>query len=119
MRILLLSVLVFFSVIFSIKTESVTLAWDRAASHTNLSAFILKWGVTSGSYTGAVSVATNLTTTTVGNLTPGVRYFFAVTAKNVANLESDPSNEVSYTPPGGETPGDPPTAPTIQSIQRK
>lgn len=81
--------------------ESVTLAWDRAASHTNLSAFILKYGVTSGSYTGQVSVATNLTTTTVNNLVPGVAYFFAVTAKNVANLESDPSNEISYTVPGG------------------
>ena len=81
--------------------ESVTLAWDRAASHTNLSAFILKYGVTSGSYTGQVSVATNLTTSTVNNLVPGVTYFFAVTAKNVANLESDPSNEISYTVPGG------------------
>lgn len=83
--------------------ESVTLAWDRAASHTNLSAFILKYGVTSGSYTGQVSVATNLTTSTVNNLAPGVTYFFAVTAKNVANLESDPSNEISYTVPGGGT----------------
>jgi len=81
--------------------ESVTLAWDRAASHTNLSAFILKYGVTSGSYTSQVSVATNLTTTTVNNLVPGVTYFFAVTARNVANLESDPSNEISYTVPGG------------------
>lgn len=83
--------------------QSVSLAWDRAASHTNLSAFILKWGVTSGSYTGQVSVATNLTTTTVNNLVPGVRYFFAVTARNVAGLESDPSNEISYTIPGGNS----------------
>jgi len=84
------------------RAESATLAWDRAASHTNLASFVLKYGVTSGSYTGQVSVATNLTTTTVNNLVPGVTYYFVVTAKNVADLESDPSNQISYTVPGGQ-----------------
>ncbi len=98
---ILLLVLAIGSLASSAQAQSVSLAWDRAASHTNLSAFILKWGVTSGSYTGQVSVATNLTTTTVNNLVPGVTYFFAVTARNVAGLESDPSNEISYTIPGG------------------
>jgi len=82
-----------------LSAASATLAWDRAASHTNLSAFVLKYGVSSGSYTGKVSVATNLTSATVSDLVSGVRYFFAVTARNVAGLESDPSNEISYTPP--------------------
>ena len=78
---------------------SATLAWDRASSHTNLSAFVLKYGASSGSYTGTVNVATNITSATVNDLVSGVRYFFVVTAKNVAGLESDPSNEISYTPP--------------------
>ena len=82
------------------RADSATLAWDRAASHTNLAAFVLKYGVTSGSYTGQVDVATNLTSATVNNLVPGVTYYFVVTAKNVANLESDPSNQISYTVPG-------------------
>ncbi len=85
------------------RAESATLAWDRAASHTNLASFVLKYGVTSGSYTGQVSVATNLTTATVNNLVPGVTYYFVVTAKNVADLESDPSNQISYTVPGTQS----------------
>jgi Fibronectin type III domain len=78
-------------------SNSVTLTWDKAASHTNLSSFILKWGTTSGHYPQQMSVATNLTTATVDNLVSGVTYYFVVTAKNVANLESDPSNELAYT----------------------
>lgn len=79
--------------------QEVNLAWDRAQSHTNLSAFILKWGPASGTYPNQINVPTNLTTATVGPLTWGSTYFFVVTAKNVADLESDPSNEVSYTVP--------------------
>lgn len=78
--------------------SDVVLAWDRAASHTNLAAFVVKWGTNSGGYTSSQIIATNSTTTTVTNLNAGTRYFFVVTAKNVAGLESDPSNEISYTP---------------------
>jgi hypothetical protein len=46
-----------------------------------------------------VSTAAPQTTNTVGNLTPGNAYFFAVTAKNAAGLESAYSAEVSYTVP--------------------
>ena len=63
-------------IVSNASAESATLAWDRAASHTNLSAFILKYGITSGSYTGQVNVATNLTTATVNSLVPGVTYYF-------------------------------------------
>lgn len=78
--------------------ESATLEWDRAASHTNLSAFVLKWGTRSGEYSQFLEVDPSLTTATVNNLIRGQRYFFVVTARNIAELESDPSNEVSYTP---------------------
>lgn len=84
--------------ISDVSAESVTLAWDRAASHTNLSAFVLKWGTQSGRYSDFLEVDPSLTTVTVNNLPPGVRYYFVVTARNLAALESDPSNEVSYAP---------------------
>ena len=80
--------------------ESATLAWDRVNSHTNLVAYVLKYGATSGSYTGSVSVATNVTSATVNNLSPGRTYYFVATARNVSGLESDPSNEIPYTVPG-------------------
>ena len=80
-------------------TSTATLAWDRAASHTNLAAFVVKQGTTSGSYQATQRVATNITTATVSALKSGTTYFFVVTAENVAGLESDPSNEISYTVP--------------------
>ena len=78
--------------------QNVTLAWDRN-SETNLSNYTLKYGTSSGSYTAQISVATNLTTATASNLTAGRTYYFVVTARNVAGLESSPSSEVSYLVP--------------------
>ena len=80
--------------------QGATFAWDRVNSHTNLSAYILKYGTTSGSYTGSVSVATNVTTATVNSFAPGRTYYFVATARNVSGIESDPSNEISFTAPG-------------------
>ena len=40
------------------------------------------------------------TTTTVSNLNDATTYFFTVTAYNIAALESQPSNEISYATPG-------------------
>jgi hypothetical protein len=92
----------------SAKGADVTLAWDRHSSHTNLSAYVLKYGGTSGSYTGLVTVATNLTSATVSNLTAGRTYYFAVTARDTSGLESDPSNQVSANTPAA--PNTPPVA---------
>jgi hypothetical protein len=86
------SLLVFYAK--SAGAGSVTLAWDRHSSHTNLSAFVVKYGGSSGSYTDQVSIATNLSSTTVSNLVAGQTYYFAVTALTIAGMESDPSNEV-------------------------
>ena len=79
---------------------SVTLQWDRATSHTNLNAYIVKYGGSSLSHTGSVEVATNATTATINNLSIGRTYFFVVTARSTAGVESDPSNETSHTVPG-------------------
>ena len=81
------------------QSHSAILSWDRSNSHTNLAAYIVKYGTTSGIYTGRVDVATNLTAATVGNLTADRTYFFVVIARNVFGLESYPSIEVSYTVP--------------------
>lgn len=102
----LISILLLFLVSVGLIADSATLAWDRAASHTNLSAFILKYGESSGNWTNQISVATNNTQVTVNSLAKGHRYYFIVTAKNVAGLESDPSNQIFYDVPGDVTPPD-------------
>jgi len=97
------------------QAQGVTLFWDRAESHTNLPAFVVNYGVTSGSYTGQVSVASSQTSATVNNLTPGLTYYFAVTAKDTSNVESDPSNQISYPVPAVNT-NAPPTLNPISSL---
>jgi hypothetical protein len=97
------------------QAQGITLFWDRATSDTNLSAYVVKYGVTSGSYTGQVSVAASQTSTTVNNLTPGLTYYFVVTAKDISNVESDPSNQISYSVPAVNT-NVPPTLNPISSL---
>src|SRR5262245_43680854 len=71
---------------FSAVAQNVTLAWDRS-SETNLTNYTLKYGVSSGNYTGQVAVAANTTTATVSNLPPGRTYYFVVTARNTFGME--------------------------------
>ncbi len=83
---------------------SVTLAWDTSTNPTVVG-YHLYWGAASRTYTNYVTV-TGTNAVTIKPLVRGAPNFFAVTA--LANsLESDFSNEVSYTsptlplPPGG------------------
>lgn len=76
---------------------SVNLAWD-ANSEPNIAGYVLHYGKTQGQPTQSLEVG-NATTATVSNLADGTTYFFTVTARNTAGLESAPSNEVSYTTP--------------------
>ncbi len=75
---------------------SVTLAWDPSPDST-VAGYIVHYGNASGQYSASTN-AGNVTTATVGDLQVGTPYFFAVTAYDTSGLESDPSNEVSYTP---------------------
>lgn len=79
---------------------SVSLAWDRAASHGPEITYVLKWGKSTNSesedfYNNLINVGTG-TTTTLVNLTTGYIYFHVV-ARTPEGLESDPSNVVSVT----------------------
>ena len=73
------------------------LRWDRNPE-SDIAGYRVYHGRTSRSVRpyDTMTLITNQTSHTVGNLTPGT-YFFAVTAVNLAGLESGFSNEVSAT----------------------
>jgi hypothetical protein len=75
--------------------QSVRLAWD-ANTESDLAGYVVHYGTASRSYTNSSDVGL-VTTTTVSNLLEGVTYYFAVTAYNTSGLESEYSNEVSFT----------------------
>lgn len=77
---------------------SVTLAWNPNAEE-NVIGYRLYWGTESRSYLFNLTVPAPQTQATVTGLLPGVTYFFAVTAFTNEGLESDYSDEVSYTIP--------------------
>jgi hypothetical protein len=74
------------------RNGSVSLAWDRAISHTNVTFSVLV-GVASRVYNLRVDAGTN-TTATITNLPAGATYYFAVVA-TASTIDSEPSNEVS------------------------
>ncbi len=76
---------------------SVTLAWDPSA-RSGIAGYRLYEGGVSRTYTNAIE-AGNATTATASNLLSGATYFFAVTAVGTNGLESDFSNEITYTVP--------------------
>jgi len=78
--------------------QSVSLAWN-ANPETNIVGYRLYYGTTSQSLTNTVDAGPQLTVT-VNGLREGVTYYFAVTARNLDELESDFSDQVSYLVPG-------------------
>jgi len=79
-------------------TESVRLNWVGSAS-TEVVGYNVYYGSASGVYSDIISVSGD-TTVSVDNLAEGVTYYFAVTAFNSSGMESEPSNEASYTVAG-------------------
>ena len=78
------------------KTSNVTLAWNPN-TETNIVSYRVYWGGATRNYTNQIQViGVNTTNATVTNLPIGAIHFFAVTAINTAGLESDYSNEVTY-----------------------
>ena len=98
-------------------SQSVTLEWD-ASPDADVTGYRLWYGTSAGVHQQSVAVG-NTTSATLPNLADAQTYFIVVTAVNAAGLESEPSNEVSFTtdaptpPPVDPTPVDPtPVDPT-------
>lgn len=79
---------------------SVTLQWDPNAE-LDLAGYNLKWGFVQGQEDHVIDVGNNITATVDEPWSVGMTIYFVVTAYNVVDMESDPSNEVSYTVPHG------------------
>lgn len=91
---------VFVCLIWATKLQaapSVRIAWD-ANPETNIKGYRIYYGVNSGGSTNVIDVG-HQTTGTVTNLAYSTGYFFYVTAYNVFDLESDPSQKLLYTTP--------------------
>jgi hypothetical protein len=81
--------------------NSVNLAWS-ASPDPSATGYKVYYGATSGNYTNSLDVG-NSTTAIIPGLTAGATYYFVVVAYDASGLESLPSNEVSYTVPGGSS----------------
>ena len=92
---------------------SVTLAWDPDPSGT-IAGYYLHERIDGQTYTNVIDVG-NATSATVSNLIAGATYFFAVSAYDVNQVESDPSDEIPYTVPL-PTNNIPPIALQFQSV---
>jgi hypothetical protein len=77
--------------------SNVTLAWDPNPEP-DIAGYRVHWGVGSGQYSYSQDVGTE-TIATIENLDRGVTFYFAVTAYNTAQLESEFSDEVSFAVP--------------------
>jgi hypothetical protein len=77
--------------------QSVTLAWNPSAD-TNIAGYKVYYGVASRTYTNVVNVG-KATNATIPGLVEATTYYFTATAYNILGLESDFSNEASYTIP--------------------
>jgi hypothetical protein len=80
----------------SLAASSVTLAWDSSPDANVIANYNVYYGVASATYTNVAAAGTNLTIS-ISNLVEGATYYFVATAVDTFGLESDYSNEVSYT----------------------
>jgi len=78
---------------------NVTLAWDPPSPSSGVAGYNLYYGAASRTYTNALRTAVTSTSLTITNLVPGVTYFFAATTTDDIGLESEYSEEASYTVP--------------------
>jgi hypothetical protein len=81
----------------NVSGATVTLAWDPN-SESDVSGYKVHYGLNSRTYPFVVDTGT-ATSQTIENLQEGVSYYFAVTAYNVAGLESGFSGEIGFTVP--------------------
>jgi fibronectin type 3 domain-containing protein len=79
-------------------TNTVTLAWDASPS-LDITNYCVYYGNNAGGPYPLKKNASTALTTSVSTLTNGVSYYFVATAQDKWGLESDFSNEVTYTVP--------------------
>jgi len=101
-RLLTLGIFSVLPLLVSHSAEGVTLAWDPNPEP-DIAGYMLYYGIASGVYTNSTDVGPAVTFP-VSGLADRVTYFFVVTAYDLAGLESDASNEVSFTVPGTNSP---------------
>ena len=82
---------------------TVNLAWERSTGP-NIAGYKMHYGTSSRDYSYNVNVG-NHTSCSLSGLQEGKRYYFAATAYNTSNVESDYSSEVYYTVPTGSSSG--------------
>ncbi len=96
MRCIVLTALLLLTLSRTVAAE-VTLAWDPSPD-ANVVRYYVYYGAGSADYTNRVN-AGNATSVTISNLLVAGGYYFAATAVDDSGLESDFSNEISYTVP--------------------
>jgi hypothetical protein len=77
------------------------LTWTAIADISNLDKYLVYYGTKSGSYEQSISATVPGTLASpfaISNLTNGVKYYFAVTAKYKSGAESGYSNETNFIP---------------------
>jgi len=77
--------------------QNIALAWDPSPD-TNVIGYAVYYGTSTGTYDSRLDVGTNTTATVT--VSGGLTYFFVATSYDEEGLESEPSNEVSYSVPG-------------------
>ena len=95
--VLLVLLAIFTFGVVSVPAASVTLAWD-ASPDGSVVGYNIYYGGATRAYTNKVNVG-NVTNSTITNLTLGATYYFAATAYANTGLESDYSNEATYSVP--------------------
>jgi hypothetical protein len=74
----------------------ITLAWDQN-TEPDIDHYTLKWGFIPNAEDHNINVGNVTTYTVTEPWSTGMTIYFVVTATNLSNLESGPSNEVSWT----------------------
>ena len=92
-----------------VHSAEVTLAWDPNTDP-DLGGYKIHYGLSSGNYSKLVDVGDpNPTAAVITGLVEGQTYYFAATAYDTSNNESNFSNEITYTVPVAQN-----NAPTIK-----
>ncbi len=84
-----------FTVLPALASTSIPLQWLRSTDPA-VTGYKIYYGVTSHAYTTSIDVG-NVTNTVITGLSANLTYYFAATAYNASGVESDFSNEGTYT----------------------